>query len=184
VRRAYHAAEGNVMDVQGLTDLFADDDVINLGTPTKSMAEPARAIGTSNLPSFLLGYSKPFPDVHRELHRVNVRGDVVAVELSIRSTFLGPLQTPGRIFQPTGARAGADRGLLVLTRREDREIRLLHHVPHDVGPNGRELPLGAVFSVCLVLASGDTPLLAAWIQPDQSRQSEEPGNGGGNCNSR
>ena len=31
VRRAYHAAEGNVVDVQGFTDLFADDGVINLG---------------------------------------------------------------------------------------------------------------------------------------------------------
>jgi hypothetical protein len=29
VRRAYHAAEGNVMDVQGFIDLFADDGVIN-----------------------------------------------------------------------------------------------------------------------------------------------------------
>ena len=31
VRRAYHAAEGNVMDVQGFIDLFADDGVINAG---------------------------------------------------------------------------------------------------------------------------------------------------------
>jgi hypothetical protein len=29
VRRAYHAAEGNVMDVQGFIDLFADDGVFN-----------------------------------------------------------------------------------------------------------------------------------------------------------
>ena len=31
VRRAYHAAEGNVMDVQGFIDLFADDGVFNAG---------------------------------------------------------------------------------------------------------------------------------------------------------
>jgi hypothetical protein len=31
VRRAYHAAEGNVMDVQGFIDLFADDGVIHAG---------------------------------------------------------------------------------------------------------------------------------------------------------
>jgi cell wall-associated NlpC family hydrolase len=45
------------------------------------------------------------------LHRVNVLGDTVAVELSIRGTFLGPLETPAGIVQPTGAKIdvpGAD----------------------------------------------------------------------------
>jgi len=31
VRRAYHAAEGNVMDVQAFRNLFAADGVINMG---------------------------------------------------------------------------------------------------------------------------------------------------------
>jgi hypothetical protein len=31
VRRAHHLAEGNVMDVQGFNDLFADDGVTNAG---------------------------------------------------------------------------------------------------------------------------------------------------------
>jgi hypothetical protein len=35
---------------------------------------------------------KFLPDVHRDLHRVNVLGDVVAIELSIRGTFLGPFE--------------------------------------------------------------------------------------------
>src|SRR5215203_5347801 len=43
-----------------------------------------------------------FPDIHRELHRVNVLGEMVAVELSIQGTFLGPLQTPSGTFEPTG----------------------------------------------------------------------------------
>jgi hypothetical protein len=34
VRRAYHAAEGNVMDVQGFIDLFAHDGVIHAGQKT------------------------------------------------------------------------------------------------------------------------------------------------------
>jgi ketosteroid isomerase-like protein len=38
------------------------------------------------------------------LHRVNVLGDTVAVELSIRGTFLGPLETPAGIVRPTGAK--------------------------------------------------------------------------------
>jgi hypothetical protein len=33
-----------------------------------------------------------------------VLGDVVAVELSIRGTFLGPFETPGGVIQPTGAK--------------------------------------------------------------------------------
>jgi len=33
---------------------------------------------------------KLFPDVHRELHRVNVLGDVISFELSIQGPFLGP----------------------------------------------------------------------------------------------
>ena len=47
---------------------------------------------------------KLFPDVHRELHRVNVLGDVVAIEVSIRGTFLGAFETPARVIQPTGAK--------------------------------------------------------------------------------
>ena len=31
VRRAYHLAEGNVMDVRGFMDLFADDGMLNAG---------------------------------------------------------------------------------------------------------------------------------------------------------
>src|SRR6266508_577351 len=45
-----------------------------------------------------------FPDVHRELHRVNVLGDVVAIEVSIRGTFLVPFETPAGVIQPTAAK--------------------------------------------------------------------------------
>ena len=44
------------------------------------------------------------PDVHRDLRRVIVLGDTVAVELSIQGTFLGPLDTPAGVVQPTGAK--------------------------------------------------------------------------------
>lgn len=47
---------------------------------------------------------KLLPDVHRELRRVNVLGDVVAVEVSIQGTFLGPFETPAGVIQPTGAK--------------------------------------------------------------------------------
>jgi SnoaL-like protein len=50
------------------------------------------------------GWASCFPDVHRELHRVNVLGDVVAIEVSIRGTFLGPFETPAGVIQPTGTK--------------------------------------------------------------------------------
>src|SRR5439155_24490316 len=52
----------------------------------------------------VLRIAKLLPDVHRELRRVNVLGDMVAVALSIQGTFLGPMETHGGIVQPTGAK--------------------------------------------------------------------------------
>jgi hypothetical protein len=49
---------------------------------------------------------KFLPGVHRELHRVNVPGDVVAIELSIRGTFLGPFEMPAGVIEPASAKPG------------------------------------------------------------------------------
>ena len=57
-----------------------------------------------HLGDLVVGFAKSFPDVHRELHRVNVLGNVVAVELSIQGTFRGPMETPAGVIQPTGAK--------------------------------------------------------------------------------
>ena len=112
VRRAYHLAEGDVLDVQGFIDLFAEDGVMNLGhagiEPSGVGQESYRG---EQLGEVVLRIAKYFPDVHRELHRVNVLADTVAVELSIQGTFLGPLETPAGIVPPTGAKVdgpGAD----------------------------------------------------------------------------
>ena len=103
VRHAYHTAEGNVMDAQGFMDLFAEDGVINLG---HAGVEPRglESYQGDNLGGLVVSVATYFPDIHRELHRVNVLGDMVAVELSIQGTFLGPLQTPTGVIQPTGAK--------------------------------------------------------------------------------
>jgi hypothetical protein len=42
------------------------------------------------------------PGVHREPHRVNVLGDVVAIEVPIQGPFPGPFETPAGVIQPTG----------------------------------------------------------------------------------
>jgi ketosteroid isomerase-like protein len=100
VRRAYHLAEGDVLDVQGFIDLFAEDGVFN-GIGGVSGQESYRG---EQLGDVVVWMGKLFPDVHRELHRVNVLGDVVAIEVSIRGTFLGPFETPTGVIQPTGAK--------------------------------------------------------------------------------
>src|SRR6185312_14970882 len=100
VRRAYHLAEGDVLDAQGFIDLFAEDGVVN-GIDGVSGQESFRG---EQLGEMVVWLGKMLPDVHRELHRVNVLGDVVAIELSIRGTFLGPFETPAGVIQPTGAK--------------------------------------------------------------------------------
>ena len=100
VRRAYHFAEGDVLDVQGFIDLFTEDGVF---TGFGGVSGPESYRG-ERLGDVVVYMGKLLPDVHRELHRVNVLGDVVAIELSIQGTFLGPFETPAGVIQPTGAR--------------------------------------------------------------------------------
>jgi predicted ester cyclase len=100
LRRAYHLAEGDVLDGRGFIDLFAEDGVFN-GIGGVSGQESYRGEQLGDVVVFM---GKFLPDVHQELHRVNVFGDVVAIELSIRGTLLGPFETPTGVIQPTGAK--------------------------------------------------------------------------------
>ena len=105
VRQAYHAAEGNVLDVAGFVGRFANDGVINLGHAGIELNGAGQeSYRGERLGELVLRIARFFPDIHRELHRVNVLGDMVAVELSIQGTFLGPLETPAGIIEPTGAK--------------------------------------------------------------------------------
>ena len=105
VRHAYHTAEGDVLDVAGYVGSFAEDGVINLGhAGLEHSGVGQESYRGEHLGELVLFVAKLFPDVHRELHRVNVLGDTVAVELSIQGTFLGPLETHDGIVQPTGAK--------------------------------------------------------------------------------
>ena len=97
VRNAYHTAEGNVLDIPGWIDSFTEDGVFNNVTGEESYRG-------EHLKDVVIAFGQMFPDVHRELHRVNVMGDVVAVELSIQGTFRGAMETPAGVIQPTGAK--------------------------------------------------------------------------------
>lgn len=96
VRRAYHFAEGDVLDVAGFIGLFTEDGVFNNVVAQESYRG-------KHLGDLVVFMGKLLPDIHRELHRVNILGDVVAIELSIRGTFRGPFETPAGVIQPTGA---------------------------------------------------------------------------------
>ncbi|MFE7075103.1 ester cyclase [Streptomyces sp. NPDC057620] len=97
VRAAYEAAEGGVLDVERFRELFAEDGVFNNVVAGESyrgehLGDPVVSMG------------QLVPDIHRELHRFHVMGNVVAVELAIRGTFAGPFETPAGVVQPTGAK--------------------------------------------------------------------------------
>ncbi|MEU0571467.1 nuclear transport factor 2 family protein [Nonomuraea sp. NPDC005983] len=97
VRAAYHAAEGSVLDVQGFMDLFAEGGVFNNVVAGESYRG-------EHLGDQVVFMGKLAPDVHRELHRFHVMGNIVAVELTIQGTFTGPFETPAGVIQPTGAK--------------------------------------------------------------------------------
>jgi len=100
VLRAYHLAEGGVLDAQGFIDLFAEDGVLN-GIGGVSGLDTLRG---QQLGGLVVWMGTFLPDVHRQLKQITVRGDVVSIELSIQGTFLGPFDTPAGVIRPTGAK--------------------------------------------------------------------------------
>ncbi|MFD8923784.1 nuclear transport factor 2 family protein [Streptomyces mirabilis] len=97
VLRDYHVAEGNSLDVDTFVNSFAEDGVFNDMVP--GQAYRGKALGD------VLPYmANLFPDVHRELKRITVNGDVISIELSIQGTFEGPLQSPAGTVKPNGAK--------------------------------------------------------------------------------
>ena len=97
VRNAYHTAEGNVLDIPGWIGSFTEDGVFNNVTGEESYQG-------EHLKDVVITFATMFPDLHRELYRVNVMGDVIAIELAIQGTFRGAMPTPAGVLQPTGAK--------------------------------------------------------------------------------
>ena len=103
VRQAYHAAEGKVLDVQGFVDLFAEDGVFR----NVVAGDTYRGEHLGDMVAFM---GQLAPDLHRELHKVTVMGNVVAVELSIQGTVAGQFPTPAGVIQATGAKLDIPTG--------------------------------------------------------------------------
>ena len=97
VRAAYRTAEGNVLDLVAWRNAFTEDGVFN------HIANRGSYTGErlGDVVTYMAGL---FPDVHRELLRVNDAGHLVAVELLTQGTFRGPLPTPAGPVAPTGAK--------------------------------------------------------------------------------
>jgi predicted ester cyclase len=97
VLNAYHAAEGTSLNPDAFVNSFTKDGVFNSVVVNQSyQGDALRTVVTST--------AALFPDVHRDLRTITVRGDTVAIQLHIQGTFLGPLQTPAGIVKPTGAK--------------------------------------------------------------------------------
>src|ERR1700754_873220 len=63
--------------------------------------------GPSELGKTVEVYAKAFPDMHRELDKFYVTGDIVVVELRLQGTHRGPLQMPMGVIPATGKRMDA-----------------------------------------------------------------------------
>jgi len=99
VRRAYKIAED--MDMAAWAAAFTPDGTFtdeSIGVTWK---------GPRELPVQVENYHRAFPDMHRELYRVYVSGNIVVVQLALQGTHLGPLQLPNGTLPPTGNKMDA-----------------------------------------------------------------------------
>jgi steroid delta-isomerase-like uncharacterized protein len=99
VRRAYQVAEDK--DMAGWVAAFTADGTFtdeSIGVTWK---------GPGELPEQVENYARAFPDMHRELYRLYVSGNIVVVQLALQGTHLGPLNMPGGTLPATGKRIDA-----------------------------------------------------------------------------
>ena len=99
IRNAYQVAEEQ--NVEGWVAAFTED-----GTFTDESI-PHTYQGPAELGKTVEVYAKAFPDMHRELHRFYVTGNIVIVQLSLQGTHTGPLELPTGTVPPTGKRMDA-----------------------------------------------------------------------------
>jgi len=124
-----------------------------------------------HLKDVVVTFANMFPDVHRELYRVNVMGTVVAIELSIHRTFSVPDENPCR-RDPANRSKGqlSVRGLLLYEERQDRAIRLLQQLkrqcernrPANANPLTRLFPMPGRIHVTHRAFARKTEIFLAW----------------------
>jgi ketosteroid isomerase-like protein len=98
VRKAYQVAEDK--DIEGWIAGFTSD-----GTFTDESVGVTYRGRDLSVP--VENYARAFPDMHRELYRLYVAGDIVVVQLALQGTHQGPLDLPAGTLRPTGKRMDA-----------------------------------------------------------------------------
>ena len=98
IRNAYKIAENK--DIEGWLAAFTSD-----GTFTDESIGVTYRGGDRAFP--LENFGRAFSDMHRELYRFYVDGDVVVVQLALQGTHDGPLRVAGGVLEPTGNRIDA-----------------------------------------------------------------------------
>jgi ketosteroid isomerase-like protein len=101
IQHLYHVAEAKTEDLKAFVNCFTEDgEIVDMssGTTFRGRNEVWKTVAI---------FSKAFPDMHRELHKVFVAGDVVIVELKLQGTHKGPLELPVGTILPTGKKMDA-----------------------------------------------------------------------------
>jgi len=98
VRNAYAVAERK--DLEGWINLFTPDGVFTDNSVGATYRGRALADQVRN-------YGRAFSNMHRELFRIYVDGNVVVVQLALQGTHDGPLQLPFGELPPTGKQIDA-----------------------------------------------------------------------------
>jgi len=98
VRNAYRIAE--IKDIAGWLAAFTPDGTFTDESVGVTYRGPDRVIPVEN-------YGRAFSDMHRELYRLYVDGDLVVVQLALQGTHDGPLRVAGGVLEPTGKRMDA-----------------------------------------------------------------------------
>ena len=99
VRNAYNLAE--IKDVPGFAASFTEDGTFtdeSIGVVYRGPKELGRPVEI---------YAKAFQDMHRELYKFYVSGEIVVVQLALQGTHTGPLEMPFGAIPAMGKRMDA-----------------------------------------------------------------------------
>jgi ketosteroid isomerase-like protein len=100
IRRVYQLAEKK--DIPGFVAAFTPD-----GTFTDESIQVVYR-GPNEIGKTVENYATAFPDMHRELYKMYSAGEnIVAVQLALQGTHLGPLHLPRGMIPATGKRMDA-----------------------------------------------------------------------------
>jgi ketosteroid isomerase-like protein len=95
IRELYAVAEGDRFNMETFVSAFSDDGYMT-NIPAGATLR-GKAMG-----DYIGALTTAFPDIHRELFKVYVTGNVVVVELAIRGTHKGELPLPSGTLALTG----------------------------------------------------------------------------------